>query len=450
MHFTLARCLISPPPVFKGFDRLISLKLRCVIISSKSLGSLISHCPLLENLELTYLDNSNPVEISAPKLKSFVFRGNIRLIHLNNVPLLSNVSYKPKEFSVEAEHDLGKIFEFIPALKNLRWRHDFVHVMLPYTLNRLKRLNICCITLGEFFALCLIRSSPNLKEFGIEVYGYLDGDYDEPVPQDAVDDIPASFSDMTLNNLRTVKIYGVTGAAAEMQLIKHDAITDHIEISAPKLRSFIFTGGINFLHLKNVPLLSKVSYEPTEFHVKAEHDVGKIFESIPSLENLCWINDCVQDVRVGPAEVIPTKLPYALHCLKRLYISGITLGEFFDVSFALCLIRSSPNLEEIEIEMYVVSHEDYFVHVTREAVDEIHASFSDMTFNRLRTIKLSNVAGAGAEMQLIKVLLAKSPALVKMVIDPYRMKAEKSLKVLTEITNFQRASSKAQVGYNVD
>ncbi|XP_049405441.1 F-box/FBD/LRR-repeat protein At1g13570-like [Solanum stenotomum] len=236
----------------------------------------------------------------------------------------------------------------------------------------------------------------------------------------------------------------------EHLVLQHDAITDHIEISSPKLRSFIFTGSIKFLHLKNAPLLSKVSYEPTEFRVKAEHDVCKIFESIPALENLCWINDCVQDVRVGPAEVIPTRLPYALHCLKRLYISGITLGEFFDVSFALCLIRSSPNLEEIEIEMYVVSDEDYFVHVPREAVDEIHASFSDMTFNHLRTIKLSNVAGAGAEMQLIKVLLAKSPALVKMVIDPYRMKAEKSLKVLAEITNFQRVSSKAQVGYNVD
>ncbi|WMV28081.1 hypothetical protein MTR67_021466 [Solanum verrucosum] len=173
MHLTLTRCQISPPPIFKGFDRLINLKLRRAIIS-ESLGSLISHCPLLENLELTYLDNSNPVEISAPKLKSFIFRGNIHIIHLNNVPLLSNVSYKPKEFSVEAEHDLGKIFEFIPALKNLWWKHDFVHdvhvgpaevipTRLPYALNRLKRLNICCITLGEFFdlsfALCLIRSS---------------------------------------------------------------------------------------------------------------------------------------------------------------------------------------------------------------------------------------------------------------------------------------------------
>ena len=69
---------------------------------------------------------------------------------------------------------------------------------------------------------------------------------------------------------------------------------NHIEISAPKLRSFIFTGNIKFLHLKNVPLLSKVSYEPTEFSVEVEHDVDIIFESIPALENLCWNYKYVQ------------------------------------------------------------------------------------------------------------------------------------------------------------
>ena len=49
-----------------------------------------------------------------------------------------------------------------------------------------------------------------------------------------------------------------------------------------------------FLHLKNVPLLSKVSYEPTEFLVEVEHDVDKIFESIPALENLWWNYEYVQ------------------------------------------------------------------------------------------------------------------------------------------------------------
>ena len=77
-------------------------------------------------------------------------------------------------------------------------------------------------------------------------------------------------------------------------MLQHDAITNHIEISAPKLRSFTFTCNIKLLRLKNVPLLSNVSYEPTEFSVEVEHDVDKIFESIPTLENLCWNHEYVK------------------------------------------------------------------------------------------------------------------------------------------------------------
>ena len=53
-------------------------------------------------------------------------------------------------------------------------------------------------------------------------------------------------------------------------------------------------------------------------------------------------------------------------------------------------------------------------------------------------------------MQLIKVLLAKSPALVKMVIKPRQMETNKSLNVLAEITKFQLASSKVEYVCLVD
>ena len=77
-------------------------------------------------------------------------------------------------------------------------------------------------------------------------------------------------------------------------MLQHDAITNHIEISAPKLRSFTFTCNIKLLRLKNVPLLSKVSYEPTEFSGEVEHDIDKTFESISALENLCLNHEYVQ------------------------------------------------------------------------------------------------------------------------------------------------------------
>lgn len=86
----------------------------------------------------------------------------------------------------------------------------------------------------------------------------------------------------------------------------------------------------------------------------------------------------------------------------------------------------------------------------RDYVDEIPASFSDVTLNHLREVKLKGIAGTRPEMQLIKLLLAKSPALVKMVIDPYyALEYEKSLEVVAEIAKFQLASSKAEVVYNV-
>ena len=86
----------------------------------------------------------------------------------------------------------------------------------------------------------------------------------------------------------------------------------------------------------------------------------------------------------------------------------------------------------------------------QEVVDEISASFSNITFNHLRTVQCYDVLLEEVEMQLIKVLLAKSPTLVKMVIKPRQMETNKSLNVLAEITKFQRASTKVEVVYLVD
>lgn len=75
---------------------------------------------------------------------------------------------------------------------------------------------------------------------------------------------------------------------------------------------------------------------------------------------------------------------------------------------------------------------EYYEPVPRDAVDEIPSSFSDMTLNHLRTVKIKSLAGAEAEMHLIKVLLAKSPLLARMVIEPYELEDKESLKA--EIT----------------
>ncbi|KAJ8529841.1 hypothetical protein K7X08_036676 [Anisodus acutangulus] len=81
---------------------------------------------------------------------------------------------------------------------------------------------------------------------------------------------------------------------------------------------------------------------------------------------------------LGPGEV-PKVLPSSLNCLKRLYLSEICLEELVEVAWALCLIRSSPYLEELEIKGPGDLFGEWLAHVPPGGVNEIPASFSDLT-----------------------------------------------------------------------
>ncbi|KAK4369212.1 hypothetical protein RND71_013004 [Anisodus tanguticus] len=191
-------------------------------------------------------------------------------------------------------------------------------------------------------------------------------------------------------------------------LISHSPLLEHlvlihisnmnlIEIDAPKLRSLVFAGYIHKIRLRNVPLLAKdsVLFEPS--CVKAgKHDLAKFFESIPALEHLLWKCNKFQ-------------------CL---------IDEAVELQSALCLIRSSSYLEDIEIEvlndvffsLFCVIRDPPFSPkryldpdkqldpATSDYVDEIPASFSDAILNYLREVKLKGIVGTRPEMQLIKLL----------------------------------------------
>ncbi|XP_060215723.1 F-box/FBD/LRR-repeat protein At1g13570-like [Lycium barbarum] len=122
-HLTLQSCLIELlPPAFRGFDKLRSLELHCVAISSKLLESLISSCSFLQHLLLQISETSNVVEIKAPKLKSFDFKGNIRFIWLKHIPLLEKVSLTENGSSAEAGNsDIAKFLSLFLLSSISNW-----------------------------------------------------------------------------------------------------------------------------------------------------------------------------------------------------------------------------------------------------------------------------------------------------------------------------------------
>ncbi|XP_049405437.1 F-box/FBD/LRR-repeat protein At1g13570-like [Solanum stenotomum] len=169
-----------------------------------------------------------------------------------------------------------------------------------------------------------------------------------------------------------------------------------------------------------------------------QHDLTKCFEFCSALEHLHLDCGSLPVLAVGSGD-IAAKLSSPLNCLKCLCLSNICLDELVELSPALCLIRSSPYLQDIQIKL-----------CRNDVVNEIPSSFSDVTLNHLRSVKFEVITGKKTEMELVKLLLAKSPMLVRMLIQPDRVNgsAETRLKVVTELTKFPRASPKAEVYYN--
>lgn len=132
----LFRCELDPPPSFTGFLCLKSLNLHQVIIAPEAIESLISSCPLLESLALSYFD-SLALNICAPNLKYLCLEGEFKDICLENTPLLVAISVAMYMTDDIAEHfeqssscNFIKFLGGVPCLERLIGHIYFTKVTL--------------------------------------------------------------------------------------------------------------------------------------------------------------------------------------------------------------------------------------------------------------------------------------------------------------------------------
>ncbi|KAM3374708.1 F-box/FBD/LRR-repeat protein like [Capsicum galapagoense] len=220
--------------------------------------------------------------------------------------------------------------------------------------------------------------------------------------------------------------------------ISDTLMSDVIEINALKLRSCDFTGDLATICLNRVPLLAKLSlrhyHEDWKKFDVANFLTSNFFESCSSLEHLH-----LDYTDVARGQEIPTELPFHLMCVKRLCMC-IYLGSD-EILCALCLVRSFPFLRYLEIQMeYNILHDmPALVSLEMEA-------FPDVISKHLREVKLIEANGSMREMQLIKLLLAKLPALVRMSIKPHTCLEQSAIfKRVADLREFERASPEAEV-----
>nr|XP_009762015.1 PREDICTED: F-box/FBD/LRR-repeat protein At1g13570-like isoform X2 [Nicotiana sylvestris] len=232
----------------------------------------------------------------------------------------------------------------------------------------------------------------------------------------------------------------------ERLVLQVSEILNIIEINAPMLKSFDFTGSISSLCLKNVPLLTKASlhlYQGSS--VEAENFyLAKFFESCFALEHVSLYFGDKFDYAC--ADQAPTRLPFDHNRVKHFYVPYMNPRESYKLSYYLCLIRSFSYLESFETE--VLNLHDAGVVESLEL-----ERFSDVIFNHLKEVKLKIFSGMTHEMQLIKLFLAKSPVLVRVLIDPSYLciknliSLDRRSEIFAEFSNFFRASPKAEVVY---
>ncbi|XP_028081119.1 F-box/FBD/LRR-repeat protein At1g13570-like isoform X2 [Camellia sinensis] len=121
----LIRCELDPPPTFKGFLCLKYLNLQQVLIAPDVVESLISSCPFLESLTLSYFD-SLALTICAPNLKYLCLEGEFKDICLKYTPLLLAISVAMYMTDDIAEHfeqssscNFDKFLGSVPCLERL-------------------------------------------------------------------------------------------------------------------------------------------------------------------------------------------------------------------------------------------------------------------------------------------------------------------------------------------
>ncbi|XP_051149693.1 F-box/FBD/LRR-repeat protein At4g26340-like isoform X3 [Andrographis paniculata] len=170
----------------------------------------------------------------------------------------------------------------------------------------------------------------------------------------------------------------------------------------------------------------------------------KIFSQLSSIERLEINGRTMQVLALGGA---PEKLPNHLDNLALIQLSDIDLGHTDEVACALCLIRSSPNLQRLEIKFETTDNS-----APDGAIRYLKSLQKRKTplSRSLKNIKIENFSGAEPELEFIKLFLSAATVLQKLEIkagfcESNDEGAWSPRSLLQELESFSPSSSKVAV-----
>ncbi|CAI0552752.1 unnamed protein product [Linum tenue] len=176
---------------------------------------------------------------------------------------------------------------------------------------------------------------------------------------------------------------------------------------------FVFFGNrLQKMFFKRTPLLSALALNVDVFQ---KPNVVDLFASLPALQMLGILPDLLRVLANGGH--IPSRFPKPLYRLQLLHVSGLLLASLEMQRVLACIIMSSPNLHTL-----VIQH--------------------------LKVFKINDSLGGQFEMELVRLILATAPLLLRIQIHPYhRLSSKKVTKFMKEVMQYKRISKEAEIIY---
>ncbi|CAJ2675257.1 F-box/FBD/LRR-repeat protein At1g13570-like isoform X2 [Trifolium pratense] len=231
-------CGLKPPTTFEGFKNMKSIDLSSVMVAQDVLENLISGCPQLEELKLGDVDGLDQINIHAPNLKLFKIDGKFGGVSFDNTFQLAKIvitswlklnSESNQSRLHGSSSNMLKFFDHLPHIQSLEIGGYYffkylatgvLPVKLPTPCIHLSFLSLCINFYelkGISAALCLLKSSPNLRRLKISAWRF--GLHNIPfTPSYCWEDI---FSAPIMPfQVRHISLYGISGTKLELDFIK--------------------------------------------------------------------------------------------------------------------------------------------------------------------------------------------------------------------------------------
>lgn len=224
-----------------------------------------------------------------------------------------------------------------------------------------------------------------------------------------------------------------------LTLMRCDSFS-HLKIDAPNLQFLDVRGSFKDVNLVNTSNLVDVSIglEDFEFYVEqtrvsdSSSNLVKFLSYLPNVQRLD-INSCsLMYLAIG---ALPEKLPQPCLYLDFLHIN-LTLTNLEESLTALCLLRSCPVLQELEILVFpgheAVGKENCWLDYNRRC-----------SLSQLRCVTITEIRNVKAELHFIRYLLLNSPVLERMTV--LHVSGIDSSKLEQKLLRLRRASKHTQI-----